>query len=56
VDESPKVSSKYGIHSIPTLLLFKSGKPVEQVIGFTTKKELKQLLDTALAGTKGAES
>ena len=49
VDGSPMVPSKYGIHSIPTLLLFKDGKPVQQVIGLTTKKELKQILDTALA-------
>ena len=49
VDGSPMISSKYGIHSIPTLLLFKDGKPVQQVIGLTTKKELKQILDTALA-------
>ena len=56
VDESPKIPSKYGIHSIPTLLLFKNGKPVEQVIGFQTENELKQVLDAALAETKKGES
>ena len=49
VDGSPSIPSKYGIHSIPTLLLFKDGKPIQQVIGLTGKKELKQILDTALA-------
>ena len=49
VDGSPNISSKYGIHSIPTLLLFKDGKPVYQVIGLRNKKELKRVLDTALA-------
>ena len=49
VDGSPTIPSKYGIHSIPTLLLFKDGKPIQQVIGLKTKKELKQILDTALA-------
>jgi thioredoxin 1 len=49
VDDSPKIPSTYGIHSVPTLLLFKDGKPVEQVIGLKNKKELKKVLDTALA-------
>ena len=33
VDENPEVSMKYGIRSIPTLLVFKDGKPVDQIVG-----------------------
>ena len=48
VDENPKVASQYGIRSIPTLLLFKDGKPMTQVVGLRPKSELKQHLDDAL--------
>jgi thioredoxin 1 len=54
VDENPQVSVKYGIHSIPTLLLFHQGKVVQQVIGFKPKAELKRILDESLAQIRGA--
>jgi thioredoxin 1 len=48
VDESPKLASQYGIMSIPTLIVFKNGKPEMQVIGFKPKNELKTILDNVL--------
>ena len=48
VDHNPKIASRYGIMSIPTLLLFKQGEPVSHVVGFRPKAELKQSLDAAL--------
>jgi thioredoxin 1 len=48
VDESPKLASQYGVMSIPTLIIFKNGKPDQQVIGFKPKNELKTMLDNAL--------
>jgi thioredoxin 1 len=48
VDEAPKSASKYGISAIPTMLLFKEGKPVSQLIGFRPKPELKKALDENL--------
>ena len=48
VDESPKIASQYGIMSIPTLILFKDGKPVSNIVGFRPKEELKKNLDEAL--------
>ena len=48
VDEAPKVASRYGIMSIPTLMLFKKGEPVDTIIGFRPKEELKKSLDMAL--------
>jgi thioredoxin 1 len=49
VDESPFVASKYGVMSIPTIIVFKGGKPVQQAIGYQPKDQLKKLLDNALA-------
>ena len=48
VDQNPKTASKYGIMSIPTLLLFKKGKPVSHLVGYRPKAELKRELDAAL--------
>ena len=49
VDEAPKIASSYSVMSIPTLIVFKGGKPVEQVVGFRPKKDLQKMLDKALA-------
>jgi len=50
VDDNPKVAGKYGVMSIPTLILFKNGAPVTNIIGFRPKPELKKALEAALAG------
>jgi thioredoxin 1 len=52
VDENPGVASKYGIMSIPTLMIFKNGQLVNQVVGFRPKSQLSPLLDAATAGAK----
>jgi len=49
VDETPFVASNYSVMSIPTLMIFKDGKPAEHAIGFKSKKDLKKLLDSVLA-------
>lgn len=45
VDDNFEISSRYGIRSIPTLLIFKDGKPVDQLIGMVPKKMLAERLD-----------
>lgn len=40
VDENPTVSQKYGIMSIPTIMIFKSGMVVKQFIGVQSKETL----------------
>ena len=40
VDTNPEVSMKFGIRSIPTIMIFKGGKVVEQIIGALPKKTL----------------
>ena len=49
VDGNPKVATTYGIRGIPTLLIFKGGSPVDQVVGAVHKAVLKSLLDKAIA-------
>lgn len=48
VDKSPKTAVKYGIMSIPSLLIFKDGKVLSNIVGFRPKADLKQKLDAAL--------
>ena len=48
VDQNPKIASQYGIMSIPTLLLFKEGQPVDHMVGFRPKAQMKESLEDAL--------
>lgn len=40
VDEATELAIRYGVTSIPTLLLFENGQPVRQIVGFHTKDQL----------------
>ncbi len=48
VDQNLKTAVRYGITSIPTLLIFKNGEPVSHIVGFRPKRELRRSLDAAL--------
>ena len=48
VDENPGTATKFDILSIPTLLIFKGGNPVGQVVGAVPKSMLKQRLEAAI--------
>ena len=48
VDHNPKTAARYGIMSIPTLLIFKNGEPVSHIVGLRPKAELKRSLDAVL--------
>jgi len=48
VDSNPQTSVQYGIRSIPSLILFRDGKPVSQIIGAMPKLALKSRLDSSL--------
>lgn len=50
-DENPDIAGKYGIMSIPTLLFFKGGRPVDKVVGAVPKRVLKDAIDKLLAST-----
>ncbi|MGE0227912.1 MAG: thioredoxin [Dehalococcoidia bacterium] len=47
-DENPRVASQFGIRSIPTLLVFKQGEIVGQIVGFRPKSDLQKRLDAVL--------
>ena len=47
-DENPRIAGQYGIRSIPTLLVFKGGQPVGQIVGFRPKSDLAKHLEAAL--------
>ena len=49
VDENPNTAFKFSIRGIPTLLLFKGGQVVEQVVGLQDKDELKKVIDKHVA-------
>jgi thioredoxin 1 len=40
VDENPRTPTTYGVQSIPTLLIFKDGRPAERIVGAVPKKLL----------------
>ena len=46
VDENQQVAMQFGIRSIPTILFFKDGRPVDQLIGAVPKKALADRLET----------
>ena len=48
VDQSPKTAAAYKVMSIPTLIIFKDGKPVSNIVGFKPKAQLKQELDSVI--------
>ena len=55
VDESQRVSASFGIQSIPTIMIFKSGKPVDVIVGAVPKAQIEMKL-RHLSGTGNGES
>ncbi|MFJ7153600.1 thioredoxin [Streptomyces sp. NPDC101118] len=49
VDSNPVTQSRYGVLSMPTLLVFRRGEPVRQMVGARAKRKLLQEIDEALA-------
>ena len=48
VDSNPSTAMSYGVRSIPTLLIFKGGKPIDQIVGAVPKGALQKKIDSAL--------
>ncbi|MEW6556803.1 MAG: thioredoxin [Elusimicrobiota bacterium] len=42
VDEAPETASAYSVMAIPTLMIFKNGKVVENIVGITPKKNIEE--------------
>jgi thioredoxin 1 len=45
VDTNPKVATEYGVMSIPTIIFFKKGKVMNQLVGAASKQELKRKIE-----------
>ena len=48
VDENPATPGQYGVRGIPTLILFKDGKILDQIVGSVPKARLKAMIEKAL--------
>lgn len=46
VDDEQELAIKYGVMSIPTLIFFKNGNPVKEVVGFHSKTEIEEIIDS----------
>jgi thioredoxin 1 len=49
VDDNPRTATTYGVQSIPTLLVFKDGKPAERIVGAVPKKVIVDKLQGVVA-------
>ncbi len=48
-DENPEIAGRYQVMSIPTILFFKNGQPVEKLVGARPKRQFKEVIDSLLA-------
>jgi thioredoxin 1 len=49
VDDNPRTAMAYGVQSIPTLLVFKDGKPAERIVGAVPKQVIADKLQSVMA-------
>ncbi len=49
VDENPDAPQRYGIQGIPTLLLFKDGQVVNQIVGFQSQENIQRAIDEVIS-------
>ena len=47
-DENPEIAGRYQVMSIPTILFFKNGRPVEKLVGARPKRQFKDVIDSLL--------
>ncbi len=60
IDEQPALAQRYGVQSIPTIILFKGGEPVERLAGYRTRTQIAAALaphlEAPAPGTTGPTS
>lgn len=49
VDDNPRTAARFGLRSIPTLLVLKDGREVDRLVGVQPKQEIMRLLETVIA-------
>ncbi|HYA00457.1 MAG TPA: thioredoxin [Candidatus Binatia bacterium] len=52
VDANPVTPGRFGVMSIPTLMVFQGGRAVERIVGYQPKSSLKGKLDAVLSGAR----
>jgi len=50
VDENQDTAGQFGVMSIPTLLFFKDGKPVDSIVGVKSKEDIKKKMEALISG------
>ncbi|RTZ97059.1 MAG: thioredoxin [Deltaproteobacteria bacterium] len=55
VDDNPATPGKYGIQSIPTLMIFKDGQVSDQVVGMVGKGQLEKMINGVLSGKASSQ-
>ena len=53
-DENPEIAGRYQVMSIPTIIFFNGGQPVEKLIGARPKRQFKEVIDSLLAQSSTA--
>ena len=48
IDENPETPGKYGVRGIPTMVLFKNGKPVAQKVGAAPRSQIQQWIESEI--------
>ncbi|MBE6063279.1 MAG: thioredoxin [Clostridium butyricum] len=48
VDESPQMSNRYGISNLPTIVFFKDGRPVDEIVGFVPEDYIEDIIEENL--------
>ncbi len=48
-DDNPEIAGRYQVMSIPTILFFKDGQPVEKLVGARPKRQFKEVIESLLA-------
>ena len=46
VDKYPEIAGKFGIKSIPTMLVFRNGEKIDQIVGMRSRDELEELISS----------
>ena len=54
VDANPITAGRFGVRSIPTMILFKNGRETQRLVGYMPKEKLLQLLNPHLSSTAAA--
>jgi thioredoxin-like negative regulator of GroEL len=49
IDENPATAARFGVSSIPTLLVLKSGREVDRIVGLQPKEKIAQRLERLIA-------